>query len=84
MNVLETEIQYYNDHKDELLRHHEGQFVLIHEDRLLGAFTTQAEAYAAALERVGNKAVLIRQVLAEEPLVQYPALVVGALRGTNP
>jgi hypothetical protein len=47
--MLEKELKYFEDHKEELLKHYENQFVLIKDDQLIGAFTTEAEAYAAGL-----------------------------------
>jgi hypothetical protein len=77
--MLEAEQAYYEQHKDELLAHHAGSYVVIHSDELLGAFTSEAEAYEAALNRYGNQPVLIRRVLRAQPMMQVPALVVGAV-----
>jgi hypothetical protein len=81
---LAPELAYYTQHKEELLRHHAGAFVVVRGSELLGAFTTESEAYEAALKKYGNTPVLIRQVLRDEPRIQFPALVVGAIRGSNP
>jgi hypothetical protein len=34
--ALEQETAYYDAHKADLLEHHQGRFVLIHHDQLLG------------------------------------------------
>jgi hypothetical protein len=76
---LEKELEYYESHSGELLEHHEGSYVLIADDQLLGAFTTEAEAYAAGLRKVGNRPFLIRRVSREEETVYVPALTLGVL-----
>jgi hypothetical protein len=81
---LERELRYFESHKDELLRHHEGTFVLISDEKLLGAFTSEEQAYRAGLQQLGNRPFLIRRVTQEEEFVQLPALAVGILHGTDP
>lgn len=76
---LEKELQYFQSHRDELLKHHEGSYVLIVGSQFVGAFTTEAEAYAAGLRKVGNKPFLIRRVTAEDEIVHIPALTLGVL-----
>ena len=61
------------------LRHHEKQFVLIKGDQFAGAYTTEAEAYKAGLEKFGNQPFLIKQVLNEETVAHFPALILGLL-----
>ena len=77
--TLEKELDYFNQHRDELLKHHAGSFALIVDDEFLGAFTTEAEAYEAGLRRVGNRPLLIKRVAAEDEIVRVPALTLGVL-----
>ena len=67
--MLEKELKYFEDHKEELLKHYENQFVLIKDDQLIGAFTTEAEAYAAGVQRFGNQPFLIKRVTREQEVV---------------
>lgn len=67
--ILDKELKYFNEHKDELLKHYETQFVLIKDDEFIGAFTTEAEAYAAGIQKFGNQPFLIKKVTKEEELV---------------
>ncbi len=46
---------------------------------LAGAFTTDAEAYQAGLEKFGNQPFLIKQVLDGDDAIFYPALTAGLL-----
>jgi hypothetical protein len=78
-DVLQTELNFYNTKKEELLRLYKGQFVLIKGEQFIGAFTTDAEAYKAGLEQFGNHPFLIKQVLENDTKVSYPALTVGAI-----
>ena len=80
---LGRELAYYQAHRDELLSRYAGQFVVIHDDQVIGTFTTEEEAYAAGLLRVGNKPFLIRRVMKDDPEVQYPALTVGMISGAH-
>jgi hypothetical protein len=77
--ALERETAYFDAHKEELLRHNQGQFALVHDDILLGTFTRFEEAFEEGVKRLGNQPFLIRQILEEELPVQFPALVVGMI-----
>ncbi len=80
---LERELNYFQAQKERLLEHHEGAFVLISGEELVGAFTTQAEAYEAGLKQLGNIPFLIHRVTRAEEEIQFPALVVGIIRGAH-
>jgi hypothetical protein len=78
-NPLQTELEYFQKHKQEYLKLYHGQFVLIKGEKFAGAFTTEAEAYQAGLEKFGNEPFLIKQVLDDDGTVSYPALMVGMI-----
>lgn len=75
--MFEQELEYYNSHKEDLLIHHENQFVLIESDKLIGSFTTEAEAYKAGIEKFGNVPFFIKQVVRDEQPVYIPILNLG-------
>lgn len=77
--MFEKELAYYGEHKDELLQHHENQFVVIKGDTFGGAYTSDIDAYKAGLEKFGNAAFLIKQVKKEEEIVRFPALALGVV-----
>ena len=78
--ILKQELQAFEARKDEFLRHHEGQYVVLHGRELLGAYTTERQAYEAALARLGNVPMLIRRVQREPEVPDsVPALQVGAV-----
>ena len=76
---LQTELEYFEKNKQEYLKLYKGQFVLIKGNKFAGAFTTDAEAYRAGLEKFGNEPFLIKQVLDEDEIISFPALTAGML-----
>jgi len=77
--VLETEITYFEEHKAEWLVIYKDKFALIKDRELLGTFTTHDEAYQHGVDKLGNQPFLIKKVIEEEELVQFPALTVGLI-----
>jgi hypothetical protein len=51
---LQTELEYFQEHKQEYLKLFKGQFVLIKGEQFAGTYTTEAEAYKAGLEKFGK------------------------------
>ena len=77
--ALQTELAFYKDQKTELLKHHEGQFALIKDKKLIGTYTTWEEAFKDGVKRLGNVPFLIRLVQEKDEIVQFPALAVGVI-----
>jgi hypothetical protein len=78
--ALESELAFFERKKSDFLETYPGQFLLIKDGELAGAFTTEAEAYAAGLAKFGNHPFLIKQAVAEEPKATFFALQYGLLR----
>jgi len=74
-DVLEPELKYFQQNKPELLKTHLGQFVLIKDCQMAGAFTTFDEAFNAGVAKFGNAPFLVKQVLEKEPIEKIPALM---------
>jgi len=82
--MLERERQYFSEHLGELISQHLGQFVVIKDDELVGAFNTIEEALAEGARRFGLTPFLVRQVtVAEEKEINIPALTLGILRADS-
>jgi hypothetical protein len=81
--MLETEIAYYEKHKEQLLAKHAGQIVLVKGEALIGVFNTIDEALTEGARRFGLQSMLVRQVTPVEKFVYVPALALGVLRA-NP
>jgi hypothetical protein len=78
--MLEQELEFFEEHKHEMLAAALGQFALVKGGELIGAFPTLAEAYHHGIERFGNIPVLIRLILPADPAHKIPAFTQGLLR----
>jgi len=76
---LEKELEFYKSQYKRLISLYENKFVLIAGNKLLNCFTTEAEAYEAGLEELGNQPFLIKKVIKGEDIERAPALVLGLL-----
>ena len=81
--MLEKERNYFDEHCDEWLKQHPGEFVLIKGDKLIGVFSNQAEALSEGARCFGTDSFLVRQVEESEQLVYIPALTLGILRANS-
>ena len=43
--MLEKELKYYIDHQDELVKAHNGKFIVIKNGQVIGVYDTEIEAY---------------------------------------
>lgn len=77
--ALQKELEYFNAHRNEWLKHYEGKFALVKDGQLAGTFDTPPDAYEEGIKRFGNTPFLIKQVLKEERVEQIPALNLGIL-----
>ena len=50
MGESEKEFNYYLEHQDEIVKEHNGKFVVIKENEVLGAFDSEVEAINKTLE----------------------------------
>lgn len=68
MNVLSKELKRYKKALPELLQKHEGQYVLIHKNEILGQFDEEMEAVGAGYDKVGNVPFLVKRILEKDPV----------------
>ena len=80
LEALRDELSFFESMKAQWLTAHEGKFVLIKGQELMGVFESQEQAYSVGLERLGNIPFLIKQVVKEEPVQTIPALHFGLIR----
>ena len=76
---LKQELEFFNSHKEEYLKHYTGQFALVKDKELIGTYTTWEEAFNDGIERFGNVQFLIRPIQEEDEIIQLPTLLVGAI-----
>ncbi|MCI0702103.1 MAG: hypothetical protein L0241_13550 [Planctomycetia bacterium] len=70
---LATESNFYRRMIGRLLTEgHEGRWLLIKGEELIGIWDTREEAFAAASERFFRQAVFVKQILEWEPLIRLP------------
>lgn len=77
--ALETEINYYNSIKSELLKNYKGKYVLIIGAEQLGVFDRAEDAYAKGIELRGNVPMLIQSVEKDEKVEAIPCLALGLI-----
>jgi hypothetical protein len=73
--ALAEERATYRDRLPELMREHEGQFVLIKGQNVVGVFCDRSAALREGYRRFGIVPFLVRQVTASEPVVYLPNVV---------
>ena len=61
--ALAKEIVTYESNFSALIGAHEGKFVLIHDDKILGAFDNQMDAITWGYKELGNVPFLVKQVI---------------------
>lgn len=61
--VLETEVAYFERHRKEWLKHHEGKFALIRGEFLESTYDSEGNAYEAGVALWGNVPFLIKEIL---------------------
>jgi hypothetical protein len=72
-NALDEEIPFFEDQKPELLQDHEGEYVLIKENEVLGFFRDWEAAYAEGPQRFGfSEPMLIHRIQRDEPVRVLP------------
>jgi hypothetical protein len=78
--LLRVELQFYEEHRAELLARHHGQFALVVRDALIGTYPTLGTAYEEGIRKFGNIPMLIRQILPVDPAYKVPVYTQGLLR----
>ncbi len=75
---LDAELAFFEAHRSEWLKDHEGQFILI-KGGDYSFHDTDNEAYQIGIDKYGHSDILIKQVLPEDVVEDSPALLYGLL-----
>ncbi len=77
---LDTELKFYEAHRQEYLRTYKNLFVLIKDRSLIGVFPDAVTAHQAGVYKFGMEPFFVKQVLEEEPINLAPiaSLLVSA------
>lgn len=65
MTELNKEYEFYKQHRNELLESHRGKFLIIKDQKLVGVYETEAEAYQAAIKKYELGTFLLQECLEE-------------------
>lgn len=71
MDQLDIEIAAYNRMRDYLEANHKGEWVIIHNEELIGAYQDFQIAADQAVRRFGRGPCLLRQVCAPPKFIPY-------------
>ena len=74
-DVMAVQLVTYRDNLDTLLCD-EGKYVVIRGREIIGIYETQDEAIRVVIERFGSEPVLIKQIVAREPMITLGGVVV--------
>ena len=75
--VLSVELETYEAERSSLLGSHEGKFVLIHREKVLGTFDSQMDAISWGYRELGNVPFLVKQVLKVDVPLSFVSNVLG-------
>jgi len=75
--ILATELRTYNEKLEALLGTHEGKYVVIHKDKVLGTFDSQIDAIAWGYRELGNVPFLVKQVVKVETPLNFISNLLG-------
>lgn len=73
-DILDKDIKAFEKMKPELIEHHFGKFVVIHNEQLVGSYDNFNKAAEEAFRQFGKGPYLIRQVINDDS-VKIPASV---------
>jgi hypothetical protein len=74
--MLERELAYFEANRQRFCELYAGQYVLIHGEQFLGTYSTDALAYEAGLQKMGNVPFLIKCAMPTDVEVQRPYLTI--------
>ena len=75
--VLSKELETYEANLESLLGSHEGKFVLIYGEKVLGTFDSQMDAITRGYRELGNVPFLVKQVLKVDVPLSFVSNVLG-------
>ena len=72
---LARELVTFRDRLDEMVKDHEGKFVVIKGDRIVGYHRSREAALRAAYKEFGRELFLLKQVLDKEPIKRFGSVL---------
>jgi hypothetical protein len=77
--MLDTERQYFEQHREELLRQFPGKFLVIKDQQVRGSFDTIEDALTLGSRDFGTSPFLVRRTDQQPEKISIPALTLGIL-----
>ena len=77
--ILNSETEYFEQHKREFIDKYRGKVLLIHDQSLIGTYPTEEEAVSEGIRRFGVGPFLVRKPEDEEHTLSIPAYSLGLL-----
>jgi hypothetical protein len=74
---LKAELEYFEQHRLELLRRAQGKFALIKAHRVVDTFDNQSDAIRAGYHEFGNEPFLVKQIVAVDVPLNFTSFNVG-------
>lgn len=78
--ALEIELSFFEAHREQWLKKHEGEYALIKGEEV-AFFDGDGKAYEAGIDKWGDESFLVKQVLKEDASEESPSLLFGLLQG---
>jgi len=77
--ALEKELELFAKMKAELLKNHEGKFVLIRGEEFIGTYDSADNAYTEGVKRFGCETFLVKKISEQEEVYRNQALALGLM-----
>lgn len=74
---LSSELKTYDANFEALLGVHEGKFVLIHDEEIIGTFDNQMDAIARGYDQLGNVPFLVKLVTKVDVPLSFVSNLLG-------
>ena len=66
-------IEWFNEHRQELLAEHRGKIAVVYDQKLVGIYDTFSEAYVQGTSITGSPELLVKQILEVDPVFYCPS-----------
>jgi hypothetical protein len=68
--MLETELEFYENNRDELVEKYCGKYVVISGDKVVSVYDDQKTAYRETIKTIPLGSFMIHRVMEEEEVIQ--------------
>ena len=72
---LKKEMGWFEDNRTELLKLHEGKWIVVYNQKQIGIYETFGEAYSDGIEKTKSEELLVKQITEKDELLYVFARV---------